>query len=53
MDLSTITAKLSEIWTRIQEWWSTLDTRTKIVIAALGFIILLLLIGGGGRRRRY
>jgi len=52
MDLSSITAALSEYWSRIQSWWSSLDTKTKIVILAMGFIILLLLMGGGGGRRR-
>jgi len=54
MDLSSIASTLSEYWSRIQGWWGSLDTKTKIVILALGFIILLLLISGGsGRRRRY
>jgi len=52
MDLSSIASTLSEYWSRIQSWWSSLDTKTKIVIAVLGFIILLLLMGGGGGRRR-
>jgi len=54
MDLSSITSTLSDVWSRVQGWWGSLDTKTKIVILALGFIVLLLLIsGGGGRRRRY